>query len=318
LLLAVPVDGDRTALVLSKLDEQKQSLDEQKQSLDEQKQSLDGIQHGVQQQGQQQARLQELRQDAAFFSGQSTHRSGESQAQFKSQLVARYNNGMKRQKGSSSRWETLRCLITGVELKYADCIAGHLVPHSSPQSLPEFGLRASDINSARNGMLWAQGIEDEFHPPGKVCIIHNFLVNKLVFFVLDPQLLQTTISGTKKKFREVHEKEIRVTQEQFPYLRFLWRHAVASVTEASNKHPEWGISLEDEKWKVPIESMKHYIDKIAEEGCNSAEAMRNTPSPPDTRRKRKSPEGMSAADGTAGGAAGGTGGVVSLKSRSRK
>jgi hypothetical protein len=120
--------------------------------------------------------------------------------------------------------------------------------------------------------------------------------------------------GALSELIDLEISEIQVATCDLSSIIYLWRHAVASVTEASNNHPEWGISLEDEQWKVPIESMKHYIDKIAQEGCDSAEAMRNTPSPPDTRRKRKSPETMSAA----GGAAGGSGRVVSLKSRSRK
>lgn len=286
-------------------------LDEQKHILDEQKQDVAFIRSGVQQQ----LRQQTLRQEAAFFAGGGTHRSNDSQQAFKRQLVERYQNGVKgKMREGRQHWVTLRCIVTGSVVKYEDCIAGHLLPHSAMQSMAEFGLDPTDINDVRNGLLWAKGIEQVFHPPGRVCILHDFLHNQLRFFVLDPQLLEQRVDGTDRTFRDVDGAVLRVTPAQWPYLRFLWKHAVASVKAATKSN---FVNMTDDKWRVPIETMEMHLVKMTQTGCNSSEAMRGTKAEAEGG-KRKQPDSGEGASGEGVGVGAGAHRTVSLVKTRRK
>jgi hypothetical protein len=208
-----------------------------------------------------------LRQTDIFYAEEVTTRSRNSQISFKKELARLYSHKKERY------YNHLTCLVTGERLLYQECIAGHIVPHSAAQRLVEFGLSSSHINDSTNGMLWAQGIEDVFHPAGKVCILYDFLHNKLVFKVLDISLLDKIIKPTSKKFKDVDGTALSLPENVFPKKRFIWCHARAAILAAHeqnliniNSEPAWSDSLNN------IEECMNFIFKNPQ--CDSDEAIK--------------------------------------------
>lgn len=203
-------------------------------------------------------------QATLFFKEVSTNRSDDSQIFFKRTLVDRYQNGMKKKMNTNKKgevmWETLRCMVTGVELCYSNCIAGHIVPHCASHGLLAFGVYPDQIDNEDNGLLWAQGIEDVFHPPGQVCILYNFIHQRLHFMVLDPNLLKETVTGTNLRFCDIHDKVIEANNK-FPRLRYLWVHAITGINIAGDR--DW-LDPNSDEWKLPLDTMQNAMNILAE------------------------------------------------------
>jgi hypothetical protein len=203
-------------------------------------------------------------QEGVFYNDAQTQRSEKSQRAFKDKLVSRYSNKANITTKKGNVEVGLRCMVTGTVLPFDQCIAGHIVPHHAAAQLPCFGEVPSEINNPKNGLLWAQGIEDIFHPPKRVCIMYHFFTKQLHFMVLDPELLEVEIKGTKIMFKNVNNRVVDCG-DCLPSLRYLWRHASASIREAEKAG--W-LNAGSEEWKVPLKMMEEAMIHVATD-CDS-------------------------------------------------
>ena len=104
-------------------------------------------------------------------------------------------------------------------------IAAHIWKASTRgKGLGDFGLQASDVNSARNGLFLTKGIEDAFDNQ-QVCFLYNVLESRLVLWVADHAIMSKTILGSTRKFSDVHQKPLLCSPNHLPFRRLLAWHA---------------------------------------------------------------------------------------------
>jgi hypothetical protein len=105
------------------------------------------------------------------------------------------------------------------------------------QDLEEFGLKASDVNSVRNGLLLAEAIEQAFDIKG-VTFIYHPLRKCFLLKVLDPSLHAKLVSpSTSSKFSDIDGWPLQHPQGKEPYKRLLYWHSVCAYDYA--KRMEW-------------------------------------------------------------------------------
>ena len=104
-------------------------------------------------------------------------------------------------------------------------IAAHIWKASTRgKGLEDFGLQASDVNRARNGLFLTRGIEDAFDKQ-QVCFLYNVLESRLVLWVADPAIMSETVLGSTRKFSDVHQKPLLCSPNHLPFRRLLAWHA---------------------------------------------------------------------------------------------
>jgi len=187
---------------------------------------------------------QEAEQEASMYTDKQTMRETASQHNFKEELISHYQVCKQQGKGG----EELECMVTKQFVPRDKCIAGHLLPHSNRTFLPSYGLSHLAINDVRNGILWAIGIEQKFHPPKEICLLYDPFASTWKFTVLNPLLRDKIIAGTNKTFGELHLQPVQFPHGKSPWKRILWVHAKLSIENALlNK---W---IEATEWEGEIE-----------------------------------------------------------------
>lgn len=122
-------------------------------------------------------------------------------------------------------------------------IAEHIWKHKMHgNGLHAFRLKRSDASSPRNGILMLKDIEDQFTVKN-VCIVYNAFTKKFIIKVLNPDILDTLITHSKKTFRDIHDKKLCHPKGCFPFRRLLSFHARCAYTVAREKR--W-ISVDEE------------------------------------------------------------------------
>ena len=82
------------------------------------------------------------------------------------------------------------CMVSGEVLPKPVVTASHIWKYATHgYGLEEFGLRLADLNSPRNGLLLAAGIEAAFDSK-RVAFSYNLLTDRFKFHVLDSRLLE--------------------------------------------------------------------------------------------------------------------------------
>ena len=94
------------------------------------------------------AEVEDVRQQVLKWGNQPPPRCAEAQRVFKNQLVERYQAAVPGHK--------LRCMITGAELPWGQCQAGHILSLATFEEASRRGLlKFADSHDVRNGILWA-------------------------------------------------------------------------------------------------------------------------------------------------------------------
>jgi hypothetical protein len=173
------------------------------------------------------------RRNNAFWAEVSENSSNNSKGEtFRQQLVKYYGNGTEVSPGN---FHSVRCMVSHETFQgRKDWRAGHILPRKCGIWIADFGIAADDINSPRNGIIWATGIEKEFNPAEKVCFLYDLLHHTLKFKVLDKKLLNKNVEGIKKSFGEINGNSLLIPGggEAFPFLRLIWQHSVAAISKS--------------------------------------------------------------------------------------
>lgn len=170
------------------------------------------------------------RRDAFYLEVSDNSSNTSTGERFKDTLIDRYKN-------IAPDRVSLICMVSHATVSKSLCRAGHILPKKSAGMLSSFGLTVHDIHNARNGILWAKGIEDVFNPAGQVCFLYDFVHNDLKFKVLNPDLLDKNVGGTNLKFGDINGHILSVPttpdgQKLFPFLRLIWQHSEAAIWRA--------------------------------------------------------------------------------------
>jgi len=147
-------------------------------------------------------------------------RSQKEQYEFKKKLINFY--GCEDPKNSNN----LFCMVLDQPFERTKVIAAHLWKYSTyGEGLDEFGLKADDVSSPRNGIIIADGIEAAFDSK-QLCFIYDPLALKLKVFVLDPNILEEKVSPSPSTlFKEIIGAELHHPEGHFPFRRILAWHA---------------------------------------------------------------------------------------------
>lgn len=151
----------------------------------------------------------------------TSKRSIEEQQNFKQALVNYYQ----RDAGNNQ----LYCMVLNRAYDRQHVIASHIWKYCTRgKGLNEFGLKATDINNPRNGLLVAEGIEKAFDIK-QLCFLWDPLQTCFKLVVLDPSLLnQLVVPSTTQKFQDIQSSVLHHPQQNFPYRRILGWHAKMS------------------------------------------------------------------------------------------
>eukprot|EP01031_Cornospumella_fuschlensis_P028170 gene28170-34018_t len=158
-----------------------------------------------------------------------TGRSAVEQQEFKERLIKYYK--------CRSFWkgDKIRCMMTGEWHRRDHVIAEHIWKHKMHGSgLHKFNLERKDTSSPRNGILMLKDVEDQFTVK-KVCIVYNATTRVFTIKVLDPSILDTTITHSTKKFRDIHNTGLSHPTGRIPFRRLLSFHARCAYKFAREK-----------------------------------------------------------------------------------
>lgn len=87
-------------------------------------------------------------------------------------------------------------------------IASHIWKHKTKGvGLDKFNLTINDINHPRNGILMLKDIEVAFDTK-QLCFLYNPFEGIMSVKVLNPNILQKTISSTDKTFSDIDGKTL--------------------------------------------------------------------------------------------------------------
>ena len=167
-----------------------------------------------------------------FMDASATHRSRQSQSQFRAHLIAHYDAAC------PAHPDQLRCLVTSAFVRADLCIAAHILPHGSRRLLELYHIPDMDsINDVQNGILWAARIEQAY-TANQVCMIYNPFTSELLFVVLDNGLMEEEL-GVKNAelvemtFADVHCRPLEIAPEKMPSLRLLLNQAIYAMDHSS-------------------------------------------------------------------------------------
>eukprot|EP01113_Clastostelium_recurvatum_P023943 TRINITY_DN2856_c0_g1_i1.p1 TRINITY_DN2856_c0_g1~~TRINITY_DN2856_c0_g1_i1.p1 ORF type:complete len:339 (-),score=36.05 TRINITY_DN2856_c0_g1_i1:115-1095(-) len=147
-------------------------------------------------------------------------RSQVEQHEFKDALLDFY------QRRDTDRPGHIFCMVLNKSYPSNHVRAAHLYKRATlGRQLPEFGLQMDDIDSPRNGILVAEGIECAFDNR-QLCFLYDFLHSSLIVRVLDPTLLpQLVAPSTSSTFAEINGARLRHPPDSIPFRRILNYHA---------------------------------------------------------------------------------------------
>jgi hypothetical protein len=159
-------------------------------------------------------------------------------------------------------------MVTDEALPRRTCKAAHLLGKKRVEMAHKFGL--SDIFDEKNGLLWAEGIENAYGK-NQVCLVHDFIHNKLHFKVLDPSLIRMTISPTNVKFSDVNGKALTIPPKDFPYRRLIWAQCNVAIEHAiANK---WISDADLNFYQETLTIVREHLSILIENSCDSECAM---------------------------------------------
>ena len=114
------------------------------------------------------AEVEDVKQQVRKWGNQPPPRSKEAQRVFKNQLVERYQAAVPGRK--------LRCMITGAEIPWSQCRAGHILSLATFEEASRRGLlKFADSYDVRNGILWAGTAQGTL--ASYTCISHQLLTS---------------------------------------------------------------------------------------------------------------------------------------------
>jgi hypothetical protein len=176
-----------------------------------------------------------------------TGRSEVEQQEFKERLITFYKC-----RGWLRRNE-IRCMMTGEWHRRDLIIAEHIWKHKMHgKGLHAFRLEVKDTSSPRNGILMLKDVEDQFTVK-KVCIVYNAVTEVFTIKVLDPSILDRTITDSKKKFRDIHDRQLwHPSNKRIPFRRLMSFHARCAYKFAREKG--W-ISVDEERLFEPYHDL---------------------------------------------------------------
>ena len=201
------------------------------------------------------------------FHSSSSRTSGEQDA-FKFGLCERYPDRVKFISLDNSNF-LIRCMITDCWLPRNECIAGHIFARQYRNLMCEVvAVGPNVIRDDQNGMLWARGIETAFSC-NEVCLMYNPLEQKLIFFVLNSNLLDQVIcfsSNQVIKFKDVDGKPLDFGG--LPSLRLLMLHAKSAIRQTRQK-------IEYSQWEKPshwdtVETLNSMMQDAADRLCQDS------------------------------------------------
>ena len=177
-------------------------------------------------------------------------RTREEQAAFKARLLTFFDRGAP-DNPSGKPWA--RCMVSDLALPWPLVKASHIWKRcTAGEGLDEFGLRANDVHSVRNGLLLASELEAAFDVK-RVAFRYDLLHDAFTLCVLDPALLaapsprvvrDTQLSGYPDSgridvptFSDVHGAVLQCPAANKPFRRLLAWHYALSMKHAAAE--EW-------------------------------------------------------------------------------
>lgn len=165
--------------------------------------------------------------------------SREENPDFKAKLITYYKSV------DPTNPQAIKCMILNQYLPKNIVIGSHIYKASTYGSgLEDFGLKATDLYSERNGLLLYESIEKVFDVK-EVCFLYNAFNMTLTLRVLRRDLLAMPVIRTKDAalvppscasllFSDIDGSVLQLPLGIFPYKRILSWHARCSVRFASN------------------------------------------------------------------------------------
>jgi hypothetical protein len=148
---------------------------------------------------------------------------------FKRRLVEFYDCADKKDS------KKLFCQVLGRSYGSENVIGSHIWKHETKgEGLEDFGIAATEIDSARNGLIMCKGVEEAFDCL-RVCFLYDFTKQALVLHVADAELKNRLVMPSQSlTFGDVDGSMLRCPTGKLPYRRLLSWHAYC-VLEKFNK-----------------------------------------------------------------------------------
>lgn len=193
----------------------------------------------------------------------SSVHSGDSQHKFKESLIAQYHNDV--QKDEKGIAVVLKCMVTGCALPRNRCKAGHLLGKKRIEMGYKF--KFDDIFDPKNGILWADKIEAAYGMK-QVCLIYDFIQNRLHFKVLDPAIMDEIIVDDIK-FKDVNGKLLAIASDDLPYRRLIWGHSSVAIQNAFDK--KWINEADKNIYTNTLEVIGQHLELFQDETTKNSE-----------------------------------------------
>ena len=181
----------------------------------------------------------------------SSKRTRIEQSDFKASLIQYY------QCQHATDGGLVKCMILNEYFPKGLVIASHIWKYCTQgEGLEEFGLKESDINSPRNGILLCQEIEKAFDEKKLCFLIDRISSGNLQIKILDPALASELIisSHSSKTFADICGWHLQHPPENMPYRRILDFHAKCSYRKAISRGWLAPDSAFDDFFDMSIES----------------------------------------------------------------
>ena len=132
----------------------------------------------------------------------------------------------------------VKCMVLNEFFPRQLVVASHIWKHCTQgEGLEEFGLKESDVNSSRNGILLCQEIEKAFDEKKLCFLIDRITSTNLQIKLLDPALTsKLVIDGhSGKTFADIDGSHLKHPPDCMPYRRILDFHAKCSYRKAISR-----------------------------------------------------------------------------------
>ncbi len=178
----------------------------------------------------------------------SSSRTKDEQIDFKNNLIIYYNCG-----GTNTK--QIKCMILNKFFDRTLVRATHIWKAATKGvGLPEFGLKESDINNERNGLILHESIEKAFDHK-QLCFIYNpfsgylhvkiLCINLKNMFIIDDSQMRINLNE-KRKFNDIDGNILILPKDIYPYRRLLnWYARCAYKTAKLNKWIDDNETFED-------------------------------------------------------------------------
>jgi hypothetical protein len=172
----------------------------------------------------------------------------------------------------TSNTRKLFCQVLNRSYDSEVVIGSHIWKHETKgEGLDDFGIKMTEIDSPRNGLILCKGIEEAFDHL-RVCFLYDMFNTRLVFHVADPLLMDKLVAPSSSlKFRDVDGRELRCPKNKLPYRRLLSWHAYC-VMEKFGKltdfQPFHRLSITEGGFRYPEESESDPLLAMVESGAD--------------------------------------------------